>query len=482
MIKELHTKLVNGKITSVALTEEYFSRIESRDAEIGAYLTLMKESALVQARAVDEKIKNGEEIGMLEGIPCAIKDNICVEGVRATAGSKILDNYIAPYDATVIRRLKEAGAVIIGKTNMDEFAMGSSTENSAYQVTKNPVDITRVPGGSSGGSAAAVVADEAVFSLGTDTGGSIRQPAAFCGLVGLKPTYGRVSRYGAMAMGSSLDQIGPFGKTVEDVALVLSCIAGEDSMDATTAEGAHKPYESFLSGDIQGLRIGIPKEYFSEALDPRIKRVADEAIEKFKRLGAEIVSVSLPNSEYALPAYYIAMPAEVSSNLARFDGVKYGLRVNDNEDSIKKSNNLLETYLDTRRFGFGPEVKRRIMLGTYILSAGYYDAYYIKAQKVRSLLRHDFEKAFEQVDLIFSPTAPEVAFKIGEKTDDPLKMYLGDIYTITANLVGVPAISFPMGTLEEDGKNLPLGGHLMAKWFDEETLLCAADAFEKGFK
>jgi len=480
MIKALHNKLVNGEITSVALTEEYFSRIESQDTEIGAYLTLMKESALEQARVVDVKIANGEIIGMLEGIPCAIKDNICVEGVRATAGSKILDNYIAPYDATVIKKLKEAGVVMIGKTNMDEFAMGSSTENSAYKITRNPVDTTRVPGGSSGGSAAAVASDEAVFALGTDTGGSIRQPAAFCGLVGLKPTYGRVSRYGAMAMGSSLDQIGPLAKTVEDVALILSCIAGEDPMDATTADGAHKPYESFLTGDIKGLKIGIPKEYFSDALDVRVKKIAEEAIEKFKKLGAEIIPASLPNSQYALPAYYIAMPAEVSSNLARFDGVKYGLRVNDNADSFAKTNNLLETYLDTRRFGFGEEVKRRIMLGTYILSAGYYDAYYIKAQKVRTLLRQDFEKVFEQVDLIFSPTTPEPAFKIGEKTQDPLTMYLGDIYTITANLVGVPALSFPIGTIQEDGKDLPFGGHLMAKWFDEETILRVADAFEKG--
>lgn len=480
MIRELHEKLVKGEVTSVQLTEDYFARIESQDATIGAYLTLMKESALAQARAVDEKIKNGEEIGVLAGIPCAIKDNICIEGVRATAGSKILDNYIAPYDATVIKRLKEAGAVMIGKTNMDEFAMGSSTENSAYQITRNPVDTERVPGGSSGGSAAAVASDEAVWSLGSDTGGSIRQPAAFCGLVGLKPTYGRVSRYGVLAMGSSLDQIGPFTKTVEDTAIVLSCIAGEDPMDATTAEGAHKPYDAYLSGDIKGLKIGIPKEYFSDALDVRVKKVAEEAIEKFRRLGAEIVSISLPNSQYALPAYYITVPAEVSSNLARFDGVKYGMRINDNADSVAKSNNLLETYLDTRRFGFGEEVKRRIMLGTYILSAGYYDAYYVKAQKVRSLLRHDFEKAFEQVDLIFSPTTPEAAFKFGAKTDDPLTMYLGDIYTVTANLVGVPALSFPIGTIEEEGKNLPLGGHLMAEWFDEETLLCAADAFEKS--
>lgn len=479
MIKELHNKLVRGELTSVALTEEYFSRIESQDDEIGAYLTLTKESALNQARIVDAKIANGESIGVLEGIPCAIKDNICIEGVRATAGSKILDNYIAPYDATVIRKLKEAGVVIVGKTNMDEFAMGSSTESSAYKITRNPRDTERVPGGSSGGSAAAVASDEAVWSLGTDTGGSIRQPAAFCGLVGLKPTYGRVSRYGAIAMASSLDQIGPFAKTVEDAAIVLSCIAGEDPYDATTADGAHKPYESYLTGDIKGLKIGIPKEYFSDALDARIQKLTDEAIEKFTKLGAEIVSISLPHSQYALSSYYVVMPAEVSSNLARFDGVKYGLRINDKEDSVAQSNNLLETYLDTRRFGFGEEVKRRIMLGTYILSAGYYDAYYIKAQKVRMLLRQDFEKAFESVDLIFSPTTPEAAFKFGEKTDDPLKMYLGDIYTVTANLVGVPALSFPIGTIEEDGKQLPFGGHLMAKWFDEETLLCAADAFEK---
>lgn len=480
MIKELHNKLVKGEITSVALTEEYFARIESQDEKIGAYLTLMKASALDQARLVDAKISRGESIHVLEGIPCAIKDNICIAGVRATAGSKILDNYIAPYDATVIQKLREVGAVIVGKTNMDEFAMGSSTETSAYKITRNPADTDRVPGGSSGGSAAAVASDEAVWSLGSDTGGSIRQPAAFCGLVGLKPTYGRVSRHGVMAMASSLDQIGPFAKTVEDAAIILSCIAGEDPMDATTAEGAHKPYTSYLTEDIKGLKIGIPKEYFSDALDTRVKKITDDAIEKFKKLGAEIVSISLPNSQFALPVYYVVMLAEVSSNLARFDGVKYGLRINDNEDSFKGSNTLMETYLDTRRFGFGEEVKRRIMLGTYILSAGYYDAYYIKAQKVRTLLRHDFEKAFEQVDLIFSPTTPEAAFKFGEKTDDPIKMYLSDIYTITANLVGVPALSFPIGTIEEDGKQLPFGGHLMAKWFDEETLLCAADAFEKG--
>lgn len=481
MIRELHDKLVNGETTSVALTEACFDRIENQDGEIGAYLTLMKESALEQARLVDEKIGRGEEIGLLEGIPCAIKDNICIEGVRATAGSKILDSYIAPYDATVIRKLKMAGAVMIGKTNMDEFAMGSSTETSAYRLTKNPADTSRVPGGSSGGSAAAVASDEAVWALGSDTGGSIRQPAAFCGVVGLKPTYGRVSRYGLMAMASSLDQIGPFARTVEDAAIILSVIAGgEDERDATSTGSWYKPYESYLTGDIKGLKIGVPEEYFSDGLDPRVRKVAEDALEKFKRLGALVEPISLPNSRYALPVYYIVMPAEVSSNLARFDGVKYGLRVDDKQDSTARTNTLLETYLDTRRFGFGDEVKRRIMLGTYTLSAGYYDAYYLKAQKVRALLRKDFEQAFEKVDLIFSPTTPEPAFKFGAKTDDPLKMYLSDVYTVTANLAGVPAISFPIGTVEEDGKLLPLGGQLTAKWFDEETLLCAADAFEKG--
>jgi aspartyl-tRNA(Asn)/glutamyl-tRNA(Gln) amidotransferase subunit A len=482
MIKELHKKLVAGEITSVFLTEQYFERIEQNDREIGAYLTLLKESALTQARLVDAKLAKGESIGIIEGIPCAIKDNICIKDVRTTAGSKILDNYIAPYDATVITKLKTAGAVMVGKTNMDEFAMGSSTENSAYKTTKNPLDTERVPGGSSGGSAAAVASDEAVFALGTDTGGSIRQPASFCGLVGLKPTYGRVSRYGALAMGSSLDQIGPLGKTAEDVAIVLSIIAGEDSMDATTAEVVVPSYESTLTGDISGLKIGIPAEYFSDALDREIKKVADDAIATFQKMGATIVPVGLPNSQFALPAYYIVMPAEVSSNLARFDGVKYGLRVNDKEDSIASSNTLLETYLDTRRFGFGEEVKRRIMLGTYILSAGYYDAYYVKAQKVRALLRADFKKVFEQVDVIFSPTSPEVAFKLGSKTEDPLTMYLSDIYTVTANLVGVPALSFPIGTVINESTALPVGGHLMAKWFDEATLLRTADAFEKSQK
>lgn len=482
MIRDLHQKLISGEITAVALTERYFSVIEKKDSEIGAYLTLLRDDALKQARAVDEQIKRGESIDLLAGIPGAVKDNMAMEGTRTTAGSKILDNYIAPYDATVIEKLKHIKAVILGKANLDEFAMGSSTENSAYQVTKNPVDTTRVPGGSSGGSVAAVAAGEAVWALGSDTGGSIRQPASFCGVVGLKPTYGRVSRYGLLAMASSLDQIGPIATSVEDVAIVFSRIFGHDPHDATTAEGGNgKPFEDYLFGEIQGLKIGVPKEYFSENLDPHVRRVCDEALEHFKMLGATVKEISLPHSSFALPAYYIIQPCEVSSNLARFDGIKYGLSVNDKKDDSSASG-LLETYLDTRRSGFGKEVKRRIMLGTHALSSGYYDAYYLKAQKVRALIRKDFEEAYKEVDVIFSPVAPEVAFRLGEKTADPLKMYLGDIYTVTANLAGVPAISFPIGTIEEDGKYLPVGGQLMGKWFDEETLLCAADAFEKKKK
>lgn len=481
MIRELHEKLINKEITSVQLTKQYFDVIEKKDSEIGAYLTLTKKLAMQQAEFVDAKIARGEAIDLIEGIPAAIKDNICVDGVRATAASKILDNYIAPYDATVIKKLKECGAVILGKANMDEFAMGSSTESSAYQITRNPVDTERVPGGSSGGSVAAVAADEAVWSLGTDTGGSIRQPASFCGVVGLKPTYGRVSRYGAMAMASSLDQIGPIANSVEDVAIILSRIAGEDLMDATSAKSSDKKFEDYLTGNIAGKVIGVPKEYV-ESLDGEIKNVFESSLEKFKSLGAKIEEISLPHSQYALPTYYIIMTSEVSSNLAKFDGIKIGLRADDKMDSNVSEKELpkklLETYLDTRRIGFGDEVKRRIMLGTYALSAGYYDAYYLKAQKVRALIRKDFEDAYKEVDFIYSPTCPEVAFKFGEKSKDPLKMYLSDIYTITANLAGVPAISFPIGTISDDGKGLPIGGQLMGKWFDEEGLLNAAHTYE----
>jgi aspartyl-tRNA(Asn)/glutamyl-tRNA(Gln) amidotransferase subunit A len=480
MIRDLHEKLVSGETTAVALAEEYLRHIQETDGDIGAYLTVLEERALRSAAFVDERIGRGETVDLLAGIPGALKDNLCVAGVRTTAASKILDNYIAPYDATVVRKLAESGAVFLGKTNMDEFAMGSSTETSAYRKTKNPVDPTRVPGGSSGGSAAAVAGGMAVWALGSDTGGSIRQPSSFCGVVGLKPTYGRVSRSGVIAMASSLEQVGPFGKTVEDVAIVLSRIAGFDPLDATTADGGDKPFEEYLTGDVRGLRIGVPKEYFSDGLDPRVRAVTDAALEKFRALGAQTVDITLPHVRYSLPTYYIIVYSEVSANLARFDGIRFGLSINDERDSVSGTNRLLETYLDTRKYGFGPEVKRRIMLGTYALSAGYYDAYYKKAQKVRALIRKDFEDAFDKVDVIFSPTAPEPAFKFGAKGDDPLKMYLSDIYTVTANLAGVPALSFPIGTIEEDGVALPLGGQLMGKWFDEEGILRAADAFERA--
>lgn len=480
MIREINENLKNGKITATDLTRNYLSNIKEKDSVIGAFLTLNEEEALKKAQAVDEKIKKGEEIDLLAGIPMALKDNMCVKGMRTTAGSKILDNYIAPFDATVVSKLKQKDAVILGKVNMDEFAMGASTENSAYQKTKNPVDTTRVPGGSSGGSAAAVAGDMAVYALGSDTGGSIRQPASFCGVVGLKPTYGRVSRHGLIAMASSLDQIGPITHNVEDAAIVLSRIAGQDKKDATSAQSGGKFYEDYLQGEIKGMKIGVPKEYFTHGLDEEIKNISFEALEKFKSLGAELVEINLPHSDYALAVYYIIVTSEVSSNLARFDGIRYGLSIDDQKESRIGNGNLLETYLDTRQIGLGDEVKRRIMLGTYALSAGYYDAYYKKAQKVRRLLRQDFEEAFKKVDVIFSPTAPEVAFKFGEKTLDPLQMYLSDIYTVTANLIGAPAISFPVGNVKKEGVSLPVGGQLTGKWFGEEELLNAAYSFEKS--
>ncbi len=480
MIREIHAQLKQGEISAVALAEQSFRAIESQDAEILAFLSVRKEAALLEARAVDARIAQGEDIDLLAGIPGALKDNMCLVGERTTAGSKILDNYLAPYDASVVKRLRDLGAVVVGKTNMDEFAMGSSTENSAYQHTKNPLDVTRVPGGSSGGSAAAVASGMVSWALGSDTGGSIRQPASFCGLVGLKPTYGRVSRSGLLAMASSLDQIGPLTRTVEDAAIVFSRIAGFDPLDATTADLGGKCFEDYLDQDMRGKKIGIPKEYFSESLDAEVREAALSALERFRSLGMTVEEISLPHAELALPVYYILMPSEVSSNLARFDGIKYGLRVNDERDRSAASNHLLETYLDSRAYGLGAEVKRRIMLGTYTLSAGYYDAYYTQAQKVRQLIRQDFERAYEQVDYIFSPTAPETAFAFGAKVDDPLTMYLSDIYTVTANLAGVPAISFPIGTITKNGKALPIGGQLQGKWFDEEGILAAAHQYEQG--
>ena len=480
MIKELHQKLLSGKTTAVKLTEQYFKVIKEKDKEINAFLTLTEKLAMKQANEVDEKIKQGEKIEMLAGIPGAIKDNICIKNIRATSASEILDNYIAPYDATVIAKLKKIKAVFLGKTNLDEFAMGSSTENSAYALTKNPHDTQRVPGGSSGGSAAAVASGEAVWALGSDTGGSIRQPASFCGVVGLKPTYGRVSRYGLMALASSLDQIGPLAQTVEDAAIILSAIAGRDKMDATSTPGYNKKYENYLTGEVKGLKIGIVEKYLKN-LDRKTRNAIEKVIDKYKKLGVEIKKIELPYTDYALATYYIIQSSEASSNLARYDGIKYGRRVNDEKKSELEANglprNLLETYLDTRQYNLGKEVKRRIMLGTYSLSAGYYDAYYLRAQKVRTLIKKEFEKTFEQVDLILTPTTPKPAFKIGEKTQDPLQMYLADIFTIVANIAGVPAISVPG---EKIDKKLPIGFQLMGKWFDEENLLRAADAWEKS--
>jgi aspartyl-tRNA(Asn)/glutamyl-tRNA(Gln) amidotransferase subunit A len=482
MIRDLHNKLINQEITSEKLTEDYFTRIEKKDPEIKAYISLNKEFALDKARAVDKKIRNGENVDLLAGIPCAVKDNMCVDGLPATAGSKILKNYIAPYDATVVKKIKKCGSVFLGKTNLDEFAMGSSTENSAYQITKNPNDLNRVPGGSSGGSAASVAADECVWALGSDTGGSIRQPASFCGTVGIKPTYGRVSRYGLMAMASSLDQIGPITKSVEDAAIVLSRIAGRDRFDSTTMNMAEKSYEDFLGGaDISGLKIGVPKEYFKgEGLDQNVKEKIKESVSKFEKLGAEIIDINLKNFDYALATYYIIMPCEVSSNLARFDGIRFGKSVGAESEKTGVNFSLWDIYFKTRAKYFGKEVKRRIMLGTYALSAGYYDQYYLKAQKVRALIKKEFEETFEKVDLILGPTAPTAAFKIGEKTENPLEMYLADIYTVPANIAGLPAISIPCGNAKIEGKELPVGLQLMGKWFDEETVLNAAYVFENS--
>jgi len=476
MIKELHEKIVSGEMTSVQLTEKHLKVIEQKDPEIEAFLTIEAQKALKDAAAVDAKVKNGEEIDLLAGIPCALKDNICVKGGRTTAASRSLDNYVAPYDATVTKRVQGVDAIVLGKTNLDEFACGSSTENSAYQITKNPVDTDRVAGGSSGGSVASVASGEAVWALGTDTGGSIRQPSSFCGTVGLKPTYGRVSRYGVIAMGSSLDQVGPIATSAEDVAIVLSRIAGHDEHDATSAESSDKKYEEYLRGDIKGAKIGVPYDLLTEGIADDVKESFMASIEKYKELGATIEEISLPHAEYGLPVYYIIMPAELSSNLARIDSIRYGMRANDHEGRDgREANSVIEQYMDARQYGFGAEVKRRLMLGTYTLSAGYYDAYYKKAQKVRALIRRDFEGAYKKVDYIFTPTTAETAFKVGEKTDDPLTMYLSDIFTVTANLAGVPAISFP---INEKEKGLPIGGQLMGKWFDEEGLLNAVHTFE----
>lgn len=473
---ELLRLIKTRETTAEAVTTAVLDRIAEVDATINAYLAIQADEALATACAIDRRIADGEPVGALAGIPIAIKEAICTRGLETTCGSKILAGFVPPYDATVITRLRQADAVIIGKTNMDQFGMGSSNENSGYGPTLNPIDTSRVPGGSSGGSAAALAAHEAILALGEDTGGSIRQPAAFCGLVGLKPTYGRVSRFGVIAYGSSFDQVGPMAKNVEDCARLLHVLAGYDPRDSTSAPEPTPDYLAGLKGGIEGLRIGVPDEYFSEGLDAEIDGSIRQAIRTLASLGARIEAVSLPHTEYAIATYYILVTAEASSNLARYDGVKYGFRA----DTTVRSDDLDELdemYNRTRSEGFGLEVKRRIMLGTYVLSAGYYDAYYAKAQKVRTLIKQDFDRAFEQVDVLVAPTTPTTAFRLGEKVNDPLQMYLSDIYTVPINLAGVPGISVPCGR-SSDG--LPIGLQIIGPQFGEETLLRTAYAFEQA--
>ena len=468
-IHEVRDLLEKKEITSVALVEKVFERIDAVEEDMASFLALYKEEALEKAEVMDAKYEAGEPLGDLAGIPIAIKDNMCTIGKKTTCGSKMLENFVPPYDATVIEKLEDAGAIIIGKTNMDEFAMGSSTENSAFQVSKNPWNLDYVPGGSSGGSASAVTAGEAFGALGSDTGGSIRQPASLCGIVGIKPTYGLVSRYGLIAYASSLDQIGPLSKDVEDAAIMLNAIAGHDGRDSTSAPKEKVDYKKALVNDVKGMKIGVPKEYFGEGVNPKVKSLIYKALEQLVALGAEYEEISLPYTEYALPTYYIIAPAECSSNLARFDGIRYGYRA-------EKFEGVDDLFTKSRTEGFGEEVKRRIMMGTHSLASGYYDAYYNRAMKVRTLIREDFDKAFEKYDCIITPTAPDKAFKIGEKTDDPLAMYMSDICTVPVNIAGVPAISVPAGFIDE----MPIGMQIIGQHFDEETIIKVAYTFEQN--
>ena len=468
-ISEANKLLSNREISSVELATACLQRIEELEPSVKAFTTVTSELSLKQAEEADKRLKNGD-CTPLTGVPAAIKDVLCTAGVRTTCSSRMLENFVPPYDATVITKLKDAGMVMLGKTNMDEFAMGSSTENSAFFPTHNPWDKTRVPGGSSGGSAAAVAAGEAVYALGSDTGGSIRQPAGFCSVVGLKPTYGRVSRFGLVAFASSLDQIGPMTQNVTDAAIVMNAIAGYDANDSTSINYPIPDYTKSLTGDIKGLRLGVPKEYFPEGMQPEISQAIRAAIAKFEELGATVdFDVSLPSTPYALAVYYIIAPSEASANLARYDGAKYGF-------SYPQTENMWEVMEKTRQFGFGSEVKRRIMLGTYALSAGYYDAYYLKAQKVRTLIIREFEHAFEKYDALITPTSPTVPFKIGEKASDPLQMYLSDVCTLPINIAGVPAASIPAGF----AAGLPIGLQIIAKAFAEETILKVAYAYEQA--
>ncbi|HXM95372.1 MAG TPA: Asp-tRNA(Asn)/Glu-tRNA(Gln) amidotransferase subunit GatA [Candidatus Dormibacteraeota bacterium] len=461
--------LATKRVSAHELAGEFYKRIETQNPALNAYLTLSPERAYKRADKIDALIAAGKPLPTLAGVPLAIKDVISTRGIRTTCGSKILENYVPPYDATAVERLEAAGAVILGKTNCDEFAMGSSNENSAYGPVKNPVALDRVPGGSSGGSAAVVAAGLAVASLGTDTGGSIRQPGAMCGIPAMMGSYGRVSRYGLIAFASSLDRIGPFATNVKDIATILKVIAGRDPHDSTSTTAAVPDYAAELGKPVKGLRLGIPKEYFAEGMDPGVRKKIDAGLEIYKRLGCELVEIRMPHTDYAIAAYYIIATAEASSNLARYDGVRYGLRVD--------GDSLLSMYRKTRGVGFGAEVKRRIVLGTYVLSAGYYDAYYLKGQKVRSLIAEDFKNAFAKVDVILTPTSPVPAFKLGERTNDPLQMYLADIYTVTGSLAGVPGISVPCGKI--DGK-LPVGLQIFAPAFGEARALQLAHAFEQA--
>ena len=466
---QLKEKLLSREIQATFLTKKLFDWIKKIEPNIQSYISLNEAEALKKAKEIDEKIENGEKIGSLAGIPVAVKDNICTKDLLTTCASKILRNFIPPYDAFVVKRLKEEDAIIIGKTNLDEFAMGSSTENSGYKITRNPWDLNRVPGGSSGGSAAAVAADIAYVALGSDTGGSVRQPAALCGVVGLKPTYGRVSRYGLVAFGSSLDQIGTLTKDVRDAALLLQVISGKDPYDSTSVQVNVPDYLNGIDTDIKGLRIGIPKEYFMTGLNPEVSGAVKNALKIYERLGARTIEISLPHTEYAVAVYYIVANAEASSNLARYDGVRYGYRT-------ENASGVIDMYSRTRSQGFGNEVKRRIMLGNYALSSGYYDAYYLKASKVRNLIKSDFDTTFEKVDCIICPTSPVPAFKIGERANNPLEMYLSDVYTIPANLAGIPGISIPCGFSKE---SLPIGMQILTKHFEEKKMLQIAYAFER---
>ncbi len=465
--RELHRRLAAGEISAAEVARACLERIDAVEPEVRAFITVTGERLLAEAERIDAARRDGEALQPLGGLPVAIKDNIVARGVATTCASRILENFVPPYDATVVERLAAAGACLAGKTNMDEFAMGSSCENSAFFPTRNPWDPKRVPGGSSGGSAAAVAAGEAVFALGSDTGGSIRQPAAFCGIVGMKPTYGRVSRYGLVAFASSLDQIGPLTRDVTDCALVLNAICGHDPRDNTSAPEPVPDFTDSLTGEVRGLRVGVPREYFGEGIDPEVKGAVGAAIDLFAELGAQVDECSLPHTEYALAAYYLIAPAEASSNLARYDGVRYGHRA--------AAGDFVTMYKKTRQEGFGPEVRRRIMLGTYALSAGYYDAYYKKASQARTLIRRDFEQAFERFDVLVTPTSPVTAFKLGERAADPLAMYLADVCTIPVNLAGLPAVSIPCGFQE----GLPVGLQIIGRAFDERTVLRAAYAFEQ---